>query len=672
MPIKLQEGATIDDYRISRLEESEALAFIRKHIVPEIIDYFEANKASYGRRKNDIVDGAKVARNLKKVSHFHAGEPGNPADEADYIIYEGYDSTEDFWPPTPFQFVITKDHDEYGWIYLAAGYKNPLRRGETVTTMVRRTKHYPSSVREGRFHHQQQPVSIALLSKREKDEAFQKLKLFVLPKAVNDMNVYLFAKKGKEAPQLTADEVLQHLKKMSDNDNRVVYKAEIPGKAAIVLFTEKKNSDFVLHKFGKSMVYIGYNSGGLKGFPHEFAMDTLKPVLEEYAIPSYLDNRRPEPVSKKEEAMCLNLLKQHYANEFPEIGKYLKKTDVVRSTHPETATDKIQYEYNDGKKRALFGINRTAAGLWILMWEWGDSRARDHLHVNVLGQSHHIKEVFERPANENPVQSQGSQYLDKRDIHEAMDFIKKEMIPLVVQEYDKHRIRHDDKVTTQELTRNLKITYMRDASHGSTVFLHSIIKGRDFKFIIAKRRHRDAVDTEKSKVLKSHWKLAAAYMLPSLMDTKTTSTWFWIDYPKKPAFQAKDSGLVFEEEKVIPHPPLDKKEELYALDIVKKRFLKRDLDMFNKDFSNIKNWYQSRFGRTKPPLQQMTYEEALQKLRKYVQDDIGNREFVIYQVMGPDGYPSMHYMINKNLNGSVSVYYEELITKARYETLLTP
>lgn len=528
-----QRGATIDDFRVSKKEEAEALAYIKKHIVNEAVEYFEVNKASYGRRKNDVVDAKKIIPNLRKSAHFKAGEPGNPNDEADYIVYEGYDSTEDFWPPTTFKFIITKDHNENGWIYLAAGYINPLKRGHSIIMQVKRTKHYPPKpIKEGRSHRRQPIESIALLSKREKDEAFYHLKMIVVPKAVNNVNAYLMGTKGMEAGTVTAQEVLKNLKKISDDGNKVVYQAKLPGIDPIRFLIEKKNTHFVLNQYGKAMVFIGFWSPRTE-YPHQFVVhpDTKWLIEANEHLPfSQRPESPPKQVTKQEEMMMLNLLKQHYVKEFPEIGKYLKKTRVHPSPNPEVTSDKIQYEYNDGKKRALFALCRTGAGLWILMWEWGDNRARDHLHVNVLGQSKLVKEVFE----------------------------------------------------------------------GTVV-------------------------------------------------------------------DVKDNGMLFETE----NPMFTRREESYALDVIKKRLLPKDLADFN-GITDIKHWYQRKYPGAEE-LQFLTLEQAQKLIHKTLQGKEHNNAFAMYVVRGPQHqWPSMQYFISKNFNGTISIYYDELIQRKFEETIITP
>ena len=533
MPVKLLEGAIIDDYRVSRQEEAESLAYIKRSVVRQAVEDFEVNKLSHGRMRSDIVDPAHVARSLRKVEHHHAGEPGNPVDEADYIVYEGYDSTEDAWPPTNFEFFITKDHDEHGWIFLVAGYKDPLKIDNRITSIVvRRTKQYPpKKINEGNQRQPQPGETIPLLSKREKDEAFYKLKLIVLPKAVNELNNYLIGRMGKNAPQMTVQDALKHLKKMSDHGNKVVYKAEIPGIGAVVLFTEKKNNRFFLNPFDRVVVYIGYmGAGGTDAgggrFPHQFIMNSGKPSLEESYehLPfSQRPDEPPKPITRKEEAFVLNAIKKHYIGEFPDIGKHIRRIRDWPSSHPELRSDSVRYEYNNGHDIVVFDIMRTQAGIWIRTFTNRDNLARDNFHVNILNQT--LTEAFEDP-------QKNSQYLTRRDIHEAIDFIKKKIIPIVIREYDKKKIRHDDKITPEELAKNLRITTMR----GITVFLQSIIKGRDFNFRIAKGRHMDKIQPN-SKVLKNSWKLAAGYVLPLLMDKETDgTTWFWVGYPDEPSF----------------------------------------------------------------------------------------------------------------------------------------
>lgn len=841
---------TIDDYRISKKEEYEALAFIKQFIVVDAVDYFESNKIYFGRRKNDIVKPRKVISNLRKVAHYKAGEPGNPVGEADYILYEGYDDSEDNWPPTTFGFLITKSHADSGWIFLEAGWINPLKKGPPVINMLKKTKHislptplkegttidfniskqeeqqaiqfirthilvgplekvrkflkktevehygllhritfsarvdgtwhgYRISrnpkggilivcltdnqfkrwvIKEGKHSNYQKEVSVPLLSRREKDEAFHILKLLIVPQAVNERNMYLIL---IEVPRVTVEDTLKNLKKKSDTGNLVTYESRMSG-VVFHFFIEKKSNDFIMDNFGKPMVYIGYLTA--MGFENRFTVHPKKSIIPE----SQSDKPLP-PVTKIEELRVVGLLKKHYSKEFPEIGKYLKKQSIWQSTIPEVMTDEIHYEYNDGKQRAIFAIFRTKAGLWVKMVPEGEKNARDNIHINILSET--LTDAFEKPeiaainrkeeawgltfikrglvplavkiANEwvtpksdtwcryktvtveevlkslrkmkhekkgpseyiefgynggedriplkfwlkkavSPFVDRGEKmvlhagfekpmtqihfnyvvqfyedgkakllqedktsvednlFLNKRDIHQAIDFIKKEIVPVVVQDYDKNKIRADDKITVEELTRNLKIT----AIHGSTVYLHSIIKGRDFQFLILKKK-TTYVDIEKGKVLKSQWKLAAGYMLPFGIDDKykPSLNWFLIDKLKQTPIKGKDSHLIFETE----DPILSRKEEDYVLEVIKKRLLPEDLEIFNFRMNGTINKF-------------ITLEQAIKMLHKEAR--------AMYTIIEPNGNPSMCYWITKNLNGTISINYEEDRTRRRYEFIV--
>jgi len=360
---------TKEDFQISKLEEDEALDYIKKVLIEKAVNFYNGIRFSQHGTKGDFpyVNPDVVRKWLRKTDHVRNGKNG------DYIQYKS----------ASFTFFIRKDYSK-GWMILTAGFDDPINiHNPPYPYDVKKIRKIgdPSvaeSITMDTSYYQSTPEAKEI-SKLEEGEALNSIKVYIVPKAVKRYTEWMVARLGDEALYFTSGDVLKALKKDWKTPGRIDYQSKLfDGKVKLNFIIEKNASKFVLDKFGGPKIYVGF----------------YDPIDEKYQLYDLFPSQKPQKESLNENNIIPNLTKEEifraiflikklFIDELGyDLGKHLKKISDFPSRLPEYFSNSVSYEYKEKGKRVVFGIYKDNDGLWVDRFDQGSKSSSHNWNVN--------------------------------------------------------------------------------------------------------------------------------------------------------------------------------------------------------------------------------------------------------------------------------------------------
>jgi len=373
--MKLNENVlTIEDFQVSKLEEEEALDYIKKILVGKAIAFY--NECKYRARDKSKfykLDFNDIRRSLKKTAHYRNTKTG------DYIEYKS----------PPLTFFIRKDYSK-GWMNLVAGFSHPTEPHEPPfpydVRKIRKIGDPTVSESEGDDFEPDEYT----ISKQEEQEAFQAIKTRLVPTFVEKFNNFGLKGAYSHAHHLSVEQILRTLKRVNrPAPYEVHYMAHIPTKRSI-----KYNISFVIAKRihnpntwktpkgQEKPLYIKLVVGYYDCEWKDFVFVSLGTLYENPGVSidrikkdkaNLLSENTIIPKLTKEEIYRAFIsIKKKCEDELgPDLGKYLRKTNDLPSIDSDWFSNTVYYEYKEKGKRIVFGIWKDDAGLWVDRFDKG-------------------------------------------------------------------------------------------------------------------------------------------------------------------------------------------------------------------------------------------------------------------------------------------------------------
>jgi hypothetical protein len=240
--MKLNENVlVIEDFHINKMEELEALDYIKKKLIPYAVDHYD-QLTQKCRRKNPDFNFNDIRKQLKKTGDYRNTKTG------DYIEYKSH----------PFTFFIRKDYSK-GWINLTVGYNNLTKKHEPPYPFdIRKTK----KINESKYMdaYGPGPDKERKISRLEEDQAVRAIKIYLVPIVAQKVSEYLQSKYTIKDLVITPEMILKTFRKIQVEPGEILYIAPVwNGQYTITFIIEKNVGKFTIEKFGGPKMYIGYH-----------------------------------------------------------------------------------------------------------------------------------------------------------------------------------------------------------------------------------------------------------------------------------------------------------------------------------------------------------------------------------------------------------------------------
>lgn len=291
------------------------------------------------------------------------------------------------------------------------------------------------------------------ITKLEEDQTFQILKLKVVPKAA-EAYTNIFNLNRSYNKIITTSMILKNIKKMYKEVGKIYYESKIDDGVTIKFIMEKSIVPFVLEKYGRPIFYIGYYAPNEDRYLLYYTTWTSNLDLGYQIIKEEI--KKPVLVVSKEDIhRVIQFLKKFFASKYPDLGKRIRKV----GEHPpnlEGNSNRIHFEYNNGKIRIIFVISRNPEGLWISRYNEGDKTAVDDFNLDVHGDK-----CVNEETEEELLYKYGTPEVSKEEEYRALQFIKFALVPMAVEKGNKW-IKENRAVfqltTVQQVLKRLKKT----------------------------------------------------------------------------------------------------------------------------------------------------------------------------------------------------------------------
>jgi len=441
-----EEGEKVRPGSISKMEEGEALQFIRRKLIPKAV--IEINKNIIGGKTciSHLVTEEDISKNLKKTKHERYDLSGDP-NRSDHIEYTSHKIGRPDVIFIIYKSYIEQQNDKGDitplGLKIVAGYKPIFKTSYSTSHFI--------------LENINEEITVARISKLEEPQALQYIRRILVPLAVKWWN------DRTDVHPLKEDQILKVLKKMVDrrpddsidkkymNTDYIVYKSIIP--CEDLSFNNKISFEFPITKNVEGKVEVNFRSNLIDVGPFWVGENPLS--LKEGSLIEHGEVKTTEDysVSKMEEAEALqfirNVLIKNISQEYDFDANLIRQTlkKIRHDIYPNWGD--IRYRANTGRLHPEidFSIykNDKAQICVGIDHEYNSHRVfriDDYLKTNL------VKENSEQDINR-------SQRLTKEDEQRGFDYIKRFLVPLAVKEFER---RFNIEIRGQDIRRILKKT----------------------------------------------------------------------------------------------------------------------------------------------------------------------------------------------------------------------
>lgn len=459
-------------FRINHQQEQEGLQFIRRFLIPVVIKIWNIKEKLFPLNEKDILENLRKLGEYRPSADIDLSLGMFATDEIEYISKVSIKSF-----GFEFKFKITSDM--YGNIIV--GFRLPISmdmmyfglydkklRVNIISENMKNFNTKLQNLNEEDIHTDNKTPIIHNITKMEEQYAFQKIKQIW-------SKVY-----GKEFGK-SLKKIKDNRQSYGDQYNVVVYKAIVNGKTEEFRIIKNRKGvsvgrvDHGGQKYSTAVNWIRIIDSapiteGIEGF-------WLSKKDEQYGL-NYLTRKLMPQILEKTYNDYLKKYPNRYQEEnYPRITekdiiKNLKKLryDVDSVSYESVINDDISFAFHIQKKD--YGLVIGAQGPIDINWTFYQIRDKSTLQ-------------------ENTTISKSS--ISRQEEHQALDFIKKKMIPRFVNFNNEMAGEYGtSKITTQELLKTLKKTDQRfnDPEFEDIVVYKITYQNQPYKFMIFKSNNK--------------------------------------------------------------------------------------------------------------------------------------------------------------------------------------